>query len=117
MCGVEMVSRKIQTYQNKAKNMCIISFLFVFDLDGECKFVKTKHSGLMNRRRFCLPTCVIVPNFIKIGGTVADIWRFNPFFKMAAARHLEFVGRLLGPPTMTTWWSLSLCQIWLKTMQ
>jgi len=42
MCGVEMVSRKIQTYQNKAKNLCTISF-FVFDLDGECKFVKTKH--------------------------------------------------------------------------
>ena len=25
------------------------------------------------------------------------------FFKMAAVRHLGFVGRLLGPPTMTTW--------------
>jgi len=33
------------------------------------------------------------------------------FFKMAAVRHLLFVGRLLGPPTMTTWWSLSLHQI------
>jgi len=32
-------------------------------------------------------------------------------------RHLGFVGRLLGPSTMTTWWSLSLCQIWLKSMQ
>jgi len=42
MCRVEMASRKIQTYQNKAKNLCTISFL-VFDLDGECKFVKTKH--------------------------------------------------------------------------
>jgi len=37
-----MTSRKIQTYQNKAKNFCTISFL-VSDLDGECKFVKTKH--------------------------------------------------------------------------
>ena len=34
-----------------------------------------------------------------------------------AVRHLGFVGRLLGPPTMTTWWSLSLRQIWLKSMQ
>jgi len=25
--------------------------------------------------------CVIVPNFIKIGRTVADIWRFNVFFQ------------------------------------
>jgi len=40
MCGVEMASRRIQTYQNKAKNWCTI---FVFDLDAECKFVKTKH--------------------------------------------------------------------------
>ena len=42
MCGVEMASSKIQTYQNKAKNLSTISF-FVFDLDGKCKFVKTKH--------------------------------------------------------------------------
>ena len=38
---VEMASRKIQTYQNKAKNLYTI--YFVFDLDGECKFIKTKH--------------------------------------------------------------------------
>jgi len=36
-----MASRKMQTYQNKAKNSCTI--YFVFDLDGECKFIKTKH--------------------------------------------------------------------------
>jgi len=38
---VEMASRKIQTYQNKAKNLCTI--YSVFDLDGECKFIKTKY--------------------------------------------------------------------------
>ena len=37
---VEMASRKIQTYQNKAKNLYTI--YFVFDLDGECKFIKPK---------------------------------------------------------------------------
>jgi len=37
---VEMTSRKIQTYKNEAKNLCTI--YFVFDLDGECKFIKTK---------------------------------------------------------------------------
>jgi len=37
-----MASRKIRTYQIKAKNLCTISF-FVFDLDDECKFIKTKH--------------------------------------------------------------------------
>jgi len=32
-----MASRKTQTYQNKAKNVCT-----VFDLDGEGKFIKNK---------------------------------------------------------------------------
>ena len=51
------------------------------------------------------PICVTVPNFIKIDQTAAEIWRFNSFFTMAAVRHLGFVGRVLGPPTKTTWWS------------
>jgi len=38
---VEMASRKLGTYQNNAKNLYTI--YFVLDLDGECKFVKTKH--------------------------------------------------------------------------
>ena len=62
-------------------------------------------------------TYVILLNFVKIGRTVADKCWFNGFFKMAAVRHLEYVGRLLGPHTMTTRWSLSLHQIWLKSMQ
>jgi len=51
-------------------------------------------------------------NSSKYGRTVAEIWIFNGFFIMAAVCHLE-----LGPPTITTWWSLSLCQIWLKSIQ
>ena len=39
------------------------------------------------------------------------------FFKMAAVRHLGLVGCLLGPPTLTTWWSLPLYKIWLESMQ
>ena len=46
--------------------------------------------------------CIIVPNLIEIGQTVAEIWRFNGFFKMTAVRYLGFVGRLLGPLVMTT---------------
>ena len=42
-----MASRKIQTYQNKAKNLCRLLFILVFDLDCECKFVKTKHYRLV----------------------------------------------------------------------
>ena len=37
-----MASRKIETYQNKAKNLYTIYF---FDLNGECKFIKTTHYG------------------------------------------------------------------------
>jgi len=36
-----MASRKIQTYQNKARNLYTI--YFVLDLGGERKFIKTKH--------------------------------------------------------------------------
>jgi len=32
--------------------------------------------------------CASVPNFVAIGPTFAEIWRF---FKMAAVRHLGFV--------------------------
>ena len=32
------------------------------------------------------------------------------FFKMAAVRHFGFVVSVFGPPTKSTWWSLSLCK-------
>jgi len=63
-------------------------------------------AAILNFQKFkiltVVPMCVIVPNFIKIGQTVAEIWRFNGFFLMAAVRHLGFVGRRLGPPTTTS---------------
>ena len=37
--------------------------------------------------------------------------------KIAAVRHLGFVMRVWGPPTMGICWSLSLCKIWLESMQ
>ena len=42
--------------------------------------------------RFGCPLCIILPNFVNIGWTAAEIWRFFDFFKMAAVRHLGFVG-------------------------
>jgi len=33
-----------------------------------------------------------LPNFIKIGQAAVEIWPFNSFSKMAAVRHLGFVG-------------------------
>ena len=59
--------------------------------------------------------CATMPNFVTIGQTVADIWRFSNFSKMAAVRHLGFVVHLIGPPTNSTLWSLSQCKVWLKS--
>ena len=39
------------------------------------------------------------------------------FFKMAAVRHLGFVLRVFGPLTKSICWSLSLCRIWLESVQ
>ena len=47
----------------------------------------------------------LLPNFVEIAQTAAEIWQFFIFFKMAAVRHLGLVLRVLGPPT-STWWSL-----------
>jgi len=38
------------------------------------------------------------PNFVAIGPTVVEIWRFFDFSKLAAVHHLGFVMRVFGPP-------------------
>jgi len=58
-----------------------------------------------------------VQNFVEIGQTAAEIWRFGDFSKMAAIRHLGFVMRVFGPSMKGIWWSLSLCKIWLESIQ
>ena len=66
------------------------------------------HSEIWRLERSRWSTCVIVPNFVTIGQTVADIWRFFDFSKMAAVHHLGFVMSMFRPPTKGIWWSLSL---------
>jgi len=39
------------------------------------------------------------------------------FLKMAAVRHLGFVWGIFGPSTVSNWGSVSLCKIWLWSMQ
>ena len=51
---VEIASRKIQTNQNKAKNLCTIYFV----LDGECKFIKKKHYSDYRNMFFLAATLV-----------------------------------------------------------
>ena len=55
-------------------------------------------------------------NFIEIGQVkllpiYIAIYRF---LKMTAARHVGFVGQILGRPTKSIWWSLSLGKIWFE---
>jgi len=53
-----------------------------------------------------------MPNFNKIGQSLAKILRFFRFFKIASVRHPRFIWGIFGPPTVSTWGSLSLCKIW-----
>ena len=46
-----------------------------------------------------------------------DMAIFLDFSMMAVVRHLRFVMCVFGPPTKGIWWSLSLCKIWLESMQ
>jgi len=45
--------------------------------------------------------------------------RYGDFsiFQDGGRRHLGFVIRVLGPPYKGIWWSLSLCKIWLESVQ
>jgi len=46
--------------------------------------------------------------------------RYGDFFyfsNMAAVRHLGFVLSVFGPSMKGVWWSLSLCKIWLESVQ
>ena len=52
-----------------------------------------------------------MPDFVKIGQFVAKILLFFVFFSRwppSANRHHGFVLGIYGPPTKSTWWSLSL---------
>ena len=62
----------------------------------------------------CASPCQILSKSVERLQRYGDL---TVFIKMAAVRHLGFVGRLFGPPTMTNWWCLSLCQIRLKSME
>jgi len=61
--------------------------------------------------------CIIVQNFVAIGQTVSEIWRFFDIFKLATVRHLGFVMSMFRQPTKSICWSLSLYRISLESMQ
>jgi len=49
--------------------------------DGGRRHLEFSKIRNLNGRSDVGPICVIVPNFIKIDQTVAEIWRFNGFPK------------------------------------
>jgi len=51
------------------------------------------------RGRMVLMLLINVCNFVAIGQTVAEIWRFFDFSKIAVVRYLRFVMRVFGPHT------------------
>ena len=65
------------------------------------------------RSRWPKSPCQFGQNRLNRGRDMA-IFRFS---KMAAVRHPGFVMCVFGPHTKGIWWSLSLCKIWLESMQ
>jgi len=41
--------------------------------------------------RFIVSICVIMPNFMQIKQSMAEIWSFLRFFKMSAVRHIDLL--------------------------
>jgi len=105
-------------FHKDRSNRCEDIAIFVIFQDGGCR-----HLGFSKIRNFNDRSAVRVQygSLYQISSkSVKQLQRYGDltvFFKMAAVRHLGFVGRLLGPPTMTTGWSPSLCKIWSKSMQ
>ena len=54
-----------------------------------------------------------VPNFVKIGQSVAKIFRFFDFLRWRLSTILDLFGGIFGTPAEITCGSLSLCKIWL----
>jgi len=51
--------------------------------------------------RYNAQICINVPNIIKIGETVAELWRFDDFFyKMAASAILDLMGVYCDNPRL-----------------
>ena len=59
--------------------------------------------------------CFIMPNFVKIRQT--DISQFFDFSRWRPSAILDFFVAYFDHHEGYTWWSLSLCKIWLQSMQ
>jgi len=62
------------------------------------------------------PRCIIVPNFVQIGQTIADIWPFFDISWWQPTAILDLLYACLDHPRSVFWWSLSLCKIWFESV-
>ena len=61
----------------------------------------------------CVSLCWISSTFMELLRRYGNV----TVFQNGNILHLGCVGCVFGPPTMSTWWSLMLCKIWLELMQ
>jgi len=88
------------------------NFIKIYPCGDNVIFVifKMATAAILDFRKFEIltvdPLCVFLPDSSK---SVKRLQRYGDLtvFKMAAVRHVGFVGRVLGPPTINTRWSLS----------
>jgi len=67
-------------FRKDRSNRCGDIAIFVIFQDGGRRHLGFKKKFKFKRLIRCEgPTCVVASNFIKIGGTFADIWRINAF--------------------------------------
>jgi len=72
--------------QNCVMCHCVINYKIYLSSFSILKIGAVRHIRLSKLKNLTLrqmlgPICITVPNFIKIGRTVAEMWRFNGFYR------------------------------------
>ena len=111
-----ILQQRTKFYKDRSNRYGDIAIFVIFQDGGR------RHFGFSKIRNFIGRSAVrgqYASLYQILSKSVERLQRYSDltvFFKMAAVCHLGFVGRRLGPPTMSSCWSLSLCKIWLKSM-
>jgi len=86
----------------RRKYMCMPNFDEIFQSTAEIKLLPFSEKGrplygnFTSRFDFDLcvvigkPFCICLPNFVVIGRSSAELWRYIHFFKIAAGSHIGF---------------------------
>jgi len=91
------VRHRAKFYADQSSRSGDMSDFLIFQNGGSSLSWIFKSLKLYPPGCFTGPICIIMPNFVPIGQTVAGIWLFFDFSKMAAVRHIGFVLHVLGP--------------------